>query len=394
MTREREVEAAEQWFRRRGLPAVVRGRPAHLPVRIVPAMVFIAGWELMTTALSVVDGRTDEDFDRLLESDLFAWGYSGLLLGLIVGPALGAWLAARWVRRKVLEHRGAGPAAVVAGLFVVVVPVVDWAAAGDSVVLGIVTHLGILVVLLGAAFVGGGSILGWALRAGLRQTQLLGELTSRALPLLLLFTVFGFFTAEIWQVGASLTRQQMWLVVGLFSVVAVAFLLSMLKDEVATLIQSQAASVELEKLQDTPLQPLAAEHAPAPGERVPLTRLERANMILVLVLTQALQTLVLATLVFVFFVVFGVIAIRHSVIKAWIGRDPTGGSLFGIQVPVPQELLQVSLFVAAFAGLYFAAAAVTDDKYRRAFFDPLADHLTVSLFARDIYLSRIGAFAG
>jgi MFS family permease len=388
MTREREVEAVEQWFRRRGLPAVVRGRPAHLPVRIVPAVVFIAVWELLTTAVSVVDGETDADFDRLMESDLFAWGYGGLLLGLAVGPALGAWLAARWGRRKVLEHRGAAQAAVAAGLFVVVVPVVDWVVSGDPVVFGIVTHLGILVLLLGAAFVGGGSILGWALRAGLRQTRLLGELTSRALPLLLLFTVFGFFTTEIWQVGASLTRQQMWLVVGLFSAVAIAFLLSMLKDEVATLIQSQAAPVGLDKLRDTPLRPFAAEYAAAPGERVPLTKLERANMVLVLVLTQALQTLVLATLVFVFFVVFGIIAIRHSVIKAWIGRDPTGGSLFGIQVPVTHELLQVSLFVAAFAGLYFAAATVTDDKYRRAFFDPLTDHLTVSLFARDIYLAR------
>ena len=390
MTREREVEAVEQWFRRRGLPAVVRGRPAHLPVRIVPAVVFIAVWQLVTTALSVVDGETDADFDRLLESDLFAWGYGGLVLGAAVGPILGAWLAAWWGRRQVVEHRGAVPAAVVAALFIVAVPVVNRLMSGDSVVLGIVTNLVILVVLLGAAFVGGGSILGWALRAGLRQTRLLGELTSRALPLLLLFTVFGFFTAEIWQVCAALARQQMWLVVGLFSVVALAFLLVMLKDEVATLIKSEGAPVGFDKLHDTPLQLFAAEHAVAPGERVPLRKLERANMVLVLVLTQALQTFVLATLVFVFFVVFGIIAIRHSVIKAWIGRDPTGGSLFGIQVPVPNELLQVSLFVAAFAGLYFAAAAVTDDKYRNAFFDPLTDHLNVSLFARDIYLSGIG----
>jgi hypothetical protein len=112
-------------------------------------------------------------------------------------------------------------------------------------------------------------------------------------------------------------------------------------------------------------------------------------MILVLVLTQVLQTLVLATLVFVFFVVFGIIAVQHSVIKAWIGRDPASGTLFGIQLPIPQELLQVSLFIAAFSGLYFAASTVTDAKYRSAFFDPLADHLAVSLVARDRYLARL-----
>jgi MFS family permease len=390
MTYQREIEAVEQWFRRRGLPAVVRGRPAHLLVRIVPAVVFIAAWELMTTALSAVDGETEADFDRLMESDLFTLAYDGLLLGLVVVPALGAWLTARWGRRKVLERGGVVPAAVTAGAFVVVVPVVDRIVSGDSLMLGLVTHLGMLAGLLGAAFVGVGSIFGWALRAAFRQARLLGELTSRALPLLLLFTVFGFFTAEIWQVGGSLTRPQMWLVVGLFTVVAVAFLLAMLKEEVTTLTASQANPVGLDKLRETPLATFMADEAGTGGERIPLTKIERANMILVLVLTQVMQTLVLATLVFVFFVLFGVIAVRDAVIKAWTTRDPTGGALFGIQVPIHHELLQVSLFIAAFSGLYFAAAATTDAKYRNAFFDPLADHLAVSLVARDIYLARIG----
>src|SRR5213079_1204472 len=101
------------------------------------------------------------------------------------------------------------PAAVMAGVFVIVVPVVGWVLAGDSVPLGLVAQLAILAGLFGAAFVGVGSIVGWALRAAYRQTRLLGELTSRALPLLLLFTVFGFFTTEIWQVGAALPRQRM-----------------------------------------------------------------------------------------------------------------------------------------------------------------------------------------
>ncbi|MET8847847.1 hypothetical protein [Amycolatopsis sp. NPDC004625] len=384
MTGEREVEAAEQWFRRRGLPAVVRGRPARLLVRTTPAVAFIAAWQLLTAVLSAVDGETDAEFDRLLESDVFALGYTALLVGLVVLPALGSWLTARWVRRKLAGRGGAVPAAVLAGGFVFAVPVADGIIAGDSVPLGLVTQLAILAGLFAAAFAGVGSIVGWALRAAFRQTQLLGELTSRALPLLLLFTVFGFFTTEIWQVGAALPRQRMWLVVGLFALVAVVFLLAMLKDEVSRLTQSRTVPVGLEKLRDTPLASFTAD-----GERVPLTKLEQANMILVLVLTQVLQTLVLATLVFVFFVVFGIIAVQHSVIKAWIGRDPTSGTLFGIQLPIPQELLQVSLFIAAFSGLYFAASTVTDAKYRSAFFDPLADHLAVSLVARDRYLARL-----
>jgi hypothetical protein len=387
MTDERRVEAVEQWFRRRGLPAVVRGRPAHLLVRTAPAVVFIAAWQVLTAVLSAVDGETDADFDRLMESDLFALGYGGLLLGLVVLPGLGSWLTARWVRRKLVERGGAGPAAVMAGVFVMVVPVVAWAAAGDSLPLGLVIQLAVLAGLFAAAFVGVGSIVGWALRAAFRQIRLLGDLTSRALPLLLLFTVFGFFTTEIWQVGAALPRPRMWLVVGLLAVVAVVFLLAMLKAEVTTLTQSRTAPAGLDKLRETPLAPFMTDDVP--GERLPLTKLERANMVLVLVLTQVLQTLVLAALVFVFFVVFGIIAVQHSVIKAWIGRDPVSGTLFGIQLPVPQELLHVSLFIAAFSGLYFAASTVTDAKYRSAYFDPLADHLAVSLVARDLYLARL-----
>ncbi|MDS0140115.1 MULTISPECIES: hypothetical protein [unclassified Amycolatopsis] len=386
MADERGVEAVEQWFRRRGLPAVVRGRPAQLLVRVGPAVVFVAAWRVLAAVLSAVDGRTDADFDRLMENDLYALGYTGLLLSLVVFPALGSWLTARWVRRKLVDRGGTVPAAVMAAVFVVVVPVVDWIVDGDSIPLGFGTQLAILVGLFAAAFVGVGSIVGWALRAAYRQTRLLGELTSRALPLLLLFTVFGFFTTEIWQVGAALPRQRMWLVVGLLAVVAVVFLLAALKDEVTRLTQSRTAPVGLDKLRETPLAAFLADDVP---ERLPLTKLERANMILVLVLTQVLQTFVLATLVFVFFVIFGIVAVQHAVIKAWIGRDPAGGTLFGIQLPIPQELLQVSLFIAAFSGLYFAASTVTDAKYRNAFFDPLADHLAVSLVARDLYLGRL-----
>ncbi|MEU5264417.1 hypothetical protein [Amycolatopsis sp. NPDC021455] len=74
MAGEREIEAVEQWFRRRGLPAVVRGRPTRLLVRTTAAVVFIAVWEVMTALLNVVDGDTDADFDRLIENDLFSPG--------------------------------------------------------------------------------------------------------------------------------------------------------------------------------------------------------------------------------------------------------------------------------------------------------------------------------
>ncbi|MEU5264418.1 hypothetical protein [Amycolatopsis sp. NPDC021455] len=228
------------------------------------------------------------------------------MLGLVVFPVLGSWLTARWVRRKLVDRGGTVPAAVLAAVFVFGVPALGWVVAGHSIPLGVVIHLAILAGLFAAAFAGAGSIAGWALRAAFRQTRMLGELTSRALPLLLLFTVFGFFTTEIWQVGASLPRPRLWLVIGLFAAVGVVFLLAMFKDEVTTLTQSRIAPLGLDKLRETPL---ASYLDDIRAERVPLKKLERANMILVLVLTQVLQTLVLAVLVFV---VFGIIVVQLS----------------------------------------------------------------------------------
>jgi MFS family permease len=388
---ELDEHAAEQWFRRRGLPAVVRGRPEQLLVRIVPALVLVGLAQLIFAVLGGIDGGTDADFDRRMENTGFVWAYNSLLVGWVVIPALAGWLAARWVRRRIAGRRGITVAAIAVALFVVAVPTAtrllwpdDWAPA-DVVVQAV-----LVVGLLGMAFVGGGSILGWALRAAFRQAQVLGVLASRALPLLLLFTIFGFFTTEIWQVCASLPRSQMWLVVGFFVVVAVVFLSSMLSDEVRTLTKSHRVPFAADALRGTPFGPIAAGPGATELPRVPLRKLEQANMVLVLMLTQVLQTVVFATLMFVFFVVFGAVAIRNDVIKAWIARPPSGGVLFGIQLPVSNELLQVSLFIAAFSGLYFAASTVTDAKYRESFFDPLADHMAASLSARDIYLARLG----
>ncbi|QWF83266.1 hypothetical protein [Amycolatopsis sp. CA-230715] len=379
-------DVAEQWFRRRGLPAVVRGKPAQLLVRIVPGEVFLLLFLGFAAGLAAILDRNEEELDRLMHGGAFALFALGMLVCFAVLPPLGAWLAAKWVRVRVLDRRGTATAAVVAAFFVVVNPVVDWLTPPYySLPGGFAVQVGLLVVLLVAAFFGGGSILGWALRAAFRQLGRLGDLTSRALPLLLLFTVFGFFTTELWQVAAELSRHQMWLVVGLFSVIAILFLMSTLSDEVHSLTGTDAVEPEPGKLVGTPFADGAASGAPT----VPLRKLERWNLVLVLVLTQILQTLVLSVLTFVFFVVFGMITIKDSVIKAWVTHDPTTGKLFGFEVPAPNELLQVSLFIAAFSALYFAAAAVTDSNYRRSFFDPLVRHMATSLLARDVYLSRL-----
>lgn len=392
MTADFDRDAAEQWFRRRGLPSVVQGRPDRLLIRILPAEAAVLAWRGVQTALYQIDGDTDAEYARLLENDAYALLYVILLAGLVVAPVLSAWLTARLTQRWI-AHRGRGgrTAIAVAVVFVLGPSVADLALPPHEVLYTkILEQMVLLAVFVAGVHFGASSIVGWALRAAFRQVSRLGDLTSRALPLLLLFTVFGFFTNEIWQMAAALSRTGMWLVVALLVGVAVLFLCARLSDEVRDLTDSH--QVGRNDFQDTPFEACQGTADPS-TPTVPLRRLEQANMILVLVLTQMLQTFVLSALTFLFFNVLGVLSIRESVMRVWTGHPHRPGSLLGFQVPFTDDLIQVCLFIAAVSALYFSAAAVTDVNHRRSFFDPLVRHLAVSMTARDVYLAGLRSSA-
>jgi hypothetical protein len=92
--------------------------------------------------------------------------------------------------------------------------------------------------------------------------------------------------------------------------------------------------------------------------------------------------------VFALFMVLGELAVSRDAIRAWTNRDPTPGTLFGVQIPVTNELLQVSMFIAAFSTLYFVVTTVTDAGHRKAFLEPVLEHLRISIAARAHYLAR------
>ncbi len=356
----------------------------------MPALAFLIVLGFVVDALALIDGTSDEDFERLIQNDAYLLGYDALLIGWVVFPTVGAWLANRWLRRHTTgepDRAATVTAIVVIAFYALAFPVLEkLMGTTDDIVLQIVVNVLQVLGALAVTVVGGGSVLAWAVRAAVRQLGTLGTMASRALPLLLLFTVFGFFTAELWQATAVLTRQQMWLVAGLFAVAALLFLGAMLSDEVRTLAGAALPAVDPGKLRGSPLESFLDE--PVAAGPVRLRPVERVNMVLVLVLAEAFQAAVFGVVMFVFFVVFGVLAVRPEVMKAWSNQNPTVGNLFGVQVPVPNQLLHVSIFLAAFSALYFVASTVTDERYRRSFFEPLVDHLAVSLAARQVYLTR------
>jgi hypothetical protein len=233
----------------------------------------------------------------------------------------------------------------------------------------------------------------WAARQVLAEINLLLPLVTRALPLLLLFMTFLFVNTEVWQVASVLTRSGLYAVVLLFSGVGVAFLLTRLPEEVRHVQATAAGEAVAQVCRGTPLEERAAELARGrprgPQEPDLLTRTQQANLLLVLLVTQALQVLLLAASVFVFFIAFGLLAIPDAVVRTWIGRDPTpitwDWHVVVLHLPVSDELYQVSVFLSAFAGLYFTVYAVSDATYREQFFAEISRGLERAVGVREVY---------
>jgi hypothetical protein len=385
--------AVETWFRRRGLPMVVRRRirGTALLARATPVQVFLLVFDPFFTwvgsrlaKLSVNSSNTP-----------YVLGLLAISLAALVVPVLVAWLVA-WGMRRLSESTRRVIGWIVLIFGVVVWPLVKWLD-GQVHDLGttFAVDAGIRLVVLFVIFVGAGSILSWTLRVALRQISAVGSLASRALPLLMLFLLFGFFATETWQISEKLEvdghRTNLWLVIGFFVVFGSLFLVSILRDEGRDiLVKHRAAGTKdyVALLWQTPLDGLVPDDEDTVRNHA-LTRPEKINLALVVFLAQALQAVVFSVVVFWFFVVFGLISIDNSVVEMWLGHAPSAsGKLFTLPLPgISDELIRVSLFLAGFSGMYFAASIATDSTYRKSFFDPLMADVAMSLAARDVYLT-------
>lgn len=382
--------AVEAWFRRRGLPLVVRRRRGTaLLERTTPALVFLLLIDPLLSGLGVLLAVDDEEFARRTANPGYVIALLTLTVGALVLPVLAGWLLARTMRRMSERTRRVLAAAVVM-LTVIALPLVEnWSGLRAGVLTHVLLNLVAVPVLLFLVYVGAGSILSWALRNAVYQLGKVGTLASRALPLLMLVVLFSFFATEVWQVAAALPRWRLWLVVAFLAALAALFLVAVLSEELRTMVRTLRAGRTADLVAHVTGTPFAdlIDEGHERGKH-PLTRPEKVNIALVLFLAQALQIVVFASLMFALFMVFGTLAVEPSVVESWVGREPPRGQLFGIQLPVTDALVQVSLFLAMFSGLYFAASAATDPHYRRSFFEPLLAHVRMSLAAREVYLTR------
>ena len=212
---------------------------------------------------------------------------------------------------------------------------------------------------------------------------------SRALPLLLLFVTFLFINAEVWQVTSRQDGGELWLIVLLFSVLAVAFLLVRLPEEVdrtdddvddAFLLDACRGHARSSRCS----RELVDDPDSDPASYAEVTGYECGNLVMVLVIIQVVQVLLLAVTVFVFFLVFGALVMTNDVVEAWIGES---AHAWRYLPNLTVELVQVSIFLAAFSGLYLTVSTVTDETYRAQFFAAVQRQIERAVGVRAVYLA-------
>ncbi|WP_349268588.1 hypothetical protein MPNTM1_03559 [Mycolicibacterium parafortuitum] len=374
------MRQVHEWFLHRGLPLVLprRVRARKLVQRSAPMVSAVGALTALTMLLANLTGDNPD------------YGYAARLgviaLVLIAAPFVLEILHRLGTRVGEVLRRWA--AVLVMAIFVVIMPltVSGWsgAAAAEAPVFIVISLIAVWLTYLGF-----GSIALWAFRFAWVQLGALGTLMSRALPLLML-TVVVYFTGELWQLSARMSRERLWQTIGFLSLVALLFMVATIRDEVAALRQDRSEREDSTSLlADTPL----AEISTGPAARTPLSLAEQANVVAVMVVAQAIQVVLFTAGLFGFFLALGLIAIPADVTVLWAGEEscavgvpPCAGTWFGIHIPVPQTVVHTSLFVAVLSGLYFTVSTSVDPLYRQRFFDPLIADVAVSLAGRDAYL--------
>jgi hypothetical protein len=338
----------EARFRRAGLPLFVAGTTARTEVwtRAVPVLGLVFIGEVL--------GAIDLQWSTLANVGALLGGFAILLGGLaLANRARGRSLLARPRDVGAIELAG----------FVLLPAVLPAIFGGQtrSAWVTAVSNLAVLAVLYGTIRYGVLSIVAWAARRLGGQLATSVVLLARAIPLLMLFSVVLFLTTEMWQTFARMDDASLGAIAGLLVAVGTLFLVARLPREVESLERDV-------------------------GGGPPLSRQQRFNVGLVMFVSHALQVLVVSLAVGVFFVAFGLLAIPASLLDTWVGSPPeTFVTIAGVDVHT--ELLRVSAAIAAFSGLYYAIAVLTDATYREEFLSELEGSMRETFAARAEYLA-------
>ena len=368
----------ERWFLRRGLPHLISDYRATEDVYTRAAPLLIVIFFLSTV------GALRSEWSAAANTAAVVGGFV-LLVALIA-------LVNRPRGRRPLQ-RPDSVGAVELGVFVLGPPLMVLAVSGNlpnALVSLLVLGSILAIISIGASF-GAVPMVRWGIVQAAHQIGDVANLVIRTLPILLIFSVFLFINAEIWQVSADLTNTGLLSVVALLVALGSGFLLFRIPRVVSEIARFDD---DAEVRACLPGTVEVAVDGPVEVD-VPLGRNARWNVGLVLTVSQGLQILLAALAIFGFYVLFGVAAIGEATIDQWV----VGGveradvisrfELLGQERLLTAAHLRTAAFIGAFGGLHVTVAALTDATYREEFAEEVIADVRAALAVRLAYLSAL-----
>ncbi len=377
------IRRTETWFSHNGLPQFVDDYNSreHIWTRALPAMLAVIVIQLVgSLSFAVTSGG------RVLPVVGFvAAGLAVLGLGLWSKFKRGYWFApadrVRWPVFAGFMLTGVLSEILQFGKSVDG-DTISWFALTVALVMQALI-LGVIYVITRFALL---SMIGWGIRQTVKSASDLYVVATKALPLLLIVMIVLFINTEMWQVAGSLDSGLLWSSAGLLLVLGVLVTLERTNEQVRSL--DQGASVEQLRAScaGTPLAGQADGLSEVCGPD--LERPQRRNLLIAALFTQLVQAALIGTLVFAFFIVFGMVAITAPVQQTWMG-DLGSADVFwviGDEHALSRALVRVSTFLGAFAAFYVTIYASSDPVYRASFSEDTGASLQQAVDVRRVYL--------
>jgi len=365
----------ERWFIRRGLPHFIEPYTAGPDIwsRAAPVL-----------AISYVVGG-------LHGLDLRDWSLGRNLAAAAVVLAV---LLATWMLTNVLRHRpllsrphDLGVPELAAFLVGPAIPSLVFEQWGDAVQ-AVIEGTAVLAVIYFVTSYGVIPLIGWAGAQTFRRIGSVGRMLTRALPLLLLFTVFLFINAEAWQVAGTLQGPVYAITLGVFFLMGSAFVLSRMPAAIRSVNRFDHWNEVTELVRGTPAEGIALPPEGDPVEGT-LSKRQRFNIGLVSVFSQAILITMVAVALATFLTVFGVLTMTELHTRTFTGLDHVHVlarlHVGGRELVLTEPLLRVTGFLGAFTGMYFTVVLGTDATYRDEFAEDAGPQIRQALAVRLAY---------
>jgi hypothetical protein len=378
---EEALAATERWFVGRGLPHFIAGYSISRDVftRAIPMLTFVFLFEVLGNA-------PNADYPLWKNAIAVASGFAFVLL---------VWTVSNRLRKQPLFSRPSALGPVEMTLFVVGPGLIAIPFGGQwrSFLGTSIGNLALLGLIYAVTSYGIIPMTRWAAWRTLRQMETVVGLYVRSLPLLLLFVSFLFLTNEVWQVTASLAGPWYWIVLAFFPLVGTVFAIMRLPKEVGRLGSFPSWAIVCERVEGTPVEPIATGVKSPPRDELGLSRRQWGNVGLVVLFSQGVQVLLIIVMVFAVLLGFGLIVATRPIVTDFLGHAPhvlAHIDLWDRHMVLTEELLRIAGFLAVFSGFYFTVAVLTEDTYREEFLDEVVTEVGRALAVRAVYLGAGG----